>query len=251
MLISVAATLTGVALYIAQLTPIATPIAPNQHGPIWAGIGSPIVGAVQEPWACAQGNILYVNASAVGANNGTSWENAYQTLQDALLNPQAGTDYTEVWVAKGAYYPDEGATQSDNNRVAAFYLRNCLSVFGGFDGTETLREQRDWVKNPTVLSGDIDKNDVDPDANHVLATWQDIRGANSQRIVVSVSNDSTPVLDGFILTGGSNVGSWGGGVFVNESKPILRNLTVIGNEAKRGGGLYSQYGSPLIGRYAR
>ena len=47
------------------------------------------------------GTTLYVNASATGANNGTSWTDAYTDLQDALDNNCAGV--TEIWVAAGTY----------------------------------------------------------------------------------------------------------------------------------------------------
>ena len=55
---------------------------------------------------CQVNGILYVNKNANGLNNGTSWLNAYKNLQDALTNKCPGT--TEIWVAEGTYYPDEG-----------------------------------------------------------------------------------------------------------------------------------------------
>ena len=32
----------------------------------------------------AQSNIIYVNSKAIGANNGTNWQNAFKNLQSAL-----------------------------------------------------------------------------------------------------------------------------------------------------------------------
>jgi len=52
-------------------------------------------------------SVIYVNADVGGGlNNGSSWANAYATLQDALAQPPASGD--QIWVAEGIYYPDEG-----------------------------------------------------------------------------------------------------------------------------------------------
>ena len=51
----------------------------------------------------AQGQTIYVNQAATGANNGTSWTDAYVDLQVAL-NSIASSNRT-VWVASGTYRP--------------------------------------------------------------------------------------------------------------------------------------------------
>jgi hypothetical protein len=45
--------------------------------------------------------IYYVNAAAAGANNGSSWADAYTGLQSALNKPPVSGD--EIWVAEGLH----------------------------------------------------------------------------------------------------------------------------------------------------
>ena len=99
--------------------------------------------------------ILYVNKNAPGTiHDGSSWEKAYTTLQDALLlntNPCI----TQIWVAAGTYYPDEGGGKTADDREASFSMKNDIAIYGGFSGTETLLSQRNWKLYETILSGAI------------------------------------------------------------------------------------------------
>src|SRR5262245_12190804 len=67
---------------------------------------------------------VYVKWDATGANDGTSWENAFTRLQSAL-------DRREVWVARGTYRPTDGTGGVDPN--LAFVVRN-THILGGFAG---------------------------------------------------------------------------------------------------------------------
>ncbi|MCG8476816.1 MAG: hypothetical protein MI784_15230 [Cytophagales bacterium] len=93
-----------------------------------------------------EGTIAYVDHKAKGKNDGTSWENAFTDLAEALkILGSRGADLkeAEVWVAKGTYQaPEKG-----------FFMSNPIGVYGGFTGAETKREQRDWAANRTVLTG--------------------------------------------------------------------------------------------------
>ena len=65
------------------------------------------------------GRIIYVDADAVGNNDGSSWIDAYNFLQDALVAASSGD---EICVAEGIYRPDENAVESygTSNREATF-----------------------------------------------------------------------------------------------------------------------------------
>jgi predicted outer membrane repeat protein len=170
----------------------------------------------------ALSRVVYVRAGAGGSNNGTSWTDAYTSLQDALAAAQSGD---KIWVAGGTYKPTTGT-----DRTATFTLKNNVEIYGGFAGTETSFSQRNVSTNVTTLSGDI--GTVNNTADNVY------------HVVTSNSPANTAVLDGFTISGGNANGSTnqniGGGIYIVSSNPILRNLIVENNNAtSSGGGLYN------------
>jgi predicted outer membrane repeat protein len=176
----------------------------------------------------ASGTIIYVKAGAAGANNGTSWANAYKSLQTAL---SAATSGKQIWVAKGTYKP--GAT-----RGASFTLPDGVGIYGGFAGTETLLSQRKPGVNITILSGEIG-----------AAGSAD----NSYHVVVGSGAGYLTVLDGFTIKGGNANGAtfpdyFGGGMYIENGKPKLNNLVFSGNHADTaGGGIYDHTsGNPTL-----
>ncbi len=175
--------------------------------------------------------IFYVKETAGGAGDCSSWDNAC-TLQTALSAAVSGD---EIWVAAGVHFP--GAARTDT-----FTLKSGVAVYGGFAGTETAREQRDPVANPTILSGDIDDNDWD--GNGVCLTTGEVSGSNSYHVVTGGGADATAVLDGFTITcgwaDGSSLRDSGGGMYNDASSPSLAHLTFSGNWATDyGGGMYN------------
>ena len=79
--------------------------------------------------------VIYVDADAAGANNGSNWTDAYTDLQDAL---GAAAEGDEMWVAEGMYKPTSGS-----DRTISFDLVSGVALYGGFNGTEATRDERD------------------------------------------------------------------------------------------------------------
>ena len=91
------------------------------------------------------GAIIYVDTDATGADDGTSWSDAYEDLYTAVGSSSAGD---EIWVADGLYFTPGFVTSFT-------IIDHSLKIYGGFDGTETARWQRDWETNPAVISANV------------------------------------------------------------------------------------------------
>ena len=175
-------------------------------------------------------HVLFVDADATGAANGSSWADAFPDLQFALAVAEAGD---EVWVAEGTYRPDESEPV---DRDASFVLVSGTRLYGGFDGTETTRDERDPEMNVTVLSGDLGiPDDLSDNAYHV---------------VTASGVDETTVLDGFTVTGGNGNGAnprnRGGGIYAENSSLVVRGCRIVENRVVQtdgfGGGAGAFFG---------
>jgi parallel beta-helix repeat protein/predicted outer membrane repeat protein len=184
--------------------------------------------------------VLYVDRrSLAGADDGSSWSNAFVDLQDALEaaanSPQR---QTEIWVARGTYKPD----RSTGNRELSFRLLNGVALYGGFAGGESAREQRDPAANETILTGDLRGNDGDDFKNN---------GENSHHVVDARGADGTATIDGFTITAGNADGDesnvQGAGILLFYSKSVISNCKISRNRATvNGGGIYSQDSNPRL-----
>ena len=114
--------------------------------------------------------VVYVNASASGANDGTSWENAYTDLAVALLASNSGN---QVWVASGTYKPT-----ATTDRTISFQPQSNTKIYGGFAGGENSIYDRQLSNTTTILSGDIGiTSDISDNSYNVvnIDTKSDIR----------------------------------------------------------------------------
>lgn len=202
--------------------------------------------------------IRYVKPNATG--DGTSWDNASGDLQkmiDELAenNPQNQTG--EVWVAAGTYVPNVQII-SNSTYSASFRMRDGISVYGGFEGTETSRRERakgtmPWMfTNRTVLQGSY----YTPSAtewNESSHKW----GVNSDsRHVVffaplpsegKTSFDNITTLNGVTIQGGYAQGGTGATDFLTDrgagvymvANAYLNECIVTENlSTGNGGGVY-------------
>ncbi|HEY2395627.1 MAG TPA: trypsin-like serine protease [Rudaea sp.] len=183
----------------------------------------------------------YVSAGATGANGGASWADAYTDLQSALGNAAC----KHIRVAGGIYKPT-----ANTDRTAAFHVAAGDRAYGGFTGIRTVR---DPMLRATVLSGDIDNNDVT--VSGVVTDWTHIVGGNSYH-VVTLDGTTTTIgfdtqIDGLTITAGdasdaAPPNDRGGALYCNGAgaghscNPTLSNLVFAGNSAADfGGALYA------------
>ncbi len=170
---------------------------------------------------------IFVKQNASGANNGTSWQDAYTSLESALSLILPGQS---IWVAAGTYKPENPAP---NN---SFHVAADISLYGGFSGTETTISQRNIAANPTILSGDILGDDVP--GNFAIN-----RTDNAEHVLIGLVlvENTGLVIDGFTIRGGHTaVGTGstqythsGGGLLINAKGAIL-NCTFTDNYGEAG-----------------
>jgi hypothetical protein len=122
--------------------------------------------------------IIYVDAAAPPGGDGHAWPVAFADLTDALAAAAAGHEPAEVRIAQGTYTPDQGT----GDRLRSFEVRApsiasgmAIWVRGSFGGLNAQEpDEIDLVKYATVLSGDLNGDDVPGFVN---------RADNSRRIL--------------------------------------------------------------------
>lgn len=178
-----------------------------------------VIAAVCLFWAGGQGGalarILYVDVNGWGGN-GTSWSNAYDSIQDALNAAQHGD---QVWVAEGTYYENLNVSRA-------------IEMYGSFTGTESHPDERPTGEPTTIVDADVDEDPETEDGN----------GFNSY-------NPAVTVLDGFQFVNGTGTehfnsdgeGNRAGGVYLYNFQGRIKNVIFENNATTgKGGGLYIQ-----------
>jgi hypothetical protein len=176
---------------------------------------------------------IYVDASATGAADGSSWDDAFTELTTAL-------DYSlpndEIWMARGTYFPQPAFGPTDT-----FRIDHALSIYGGFESgmTNVLQRQVDQEANRTILSGAFGDN-----AYHVVTAEGDVSGL---------------ILDGFEIRDGLRPGATatkslagpagGAGLLLtgNGGTVAVRYCTFRNNAVYGVSGSLNTYGEPQPG----
>lgn len=197
--------------------------------------------------AMAQPHVRFVDDDATGANDGTSWSDAYTDLQSALTAAAgSGGTITEIRVAQGTYKPSVPVAPTPRHRT--FGLLNGVSLLGGYAGDGAPDpDHRDPAGQPSILSGDHAGDDSPlPMSGPLPASW----GENSYHVVRAHDCNATAVIDGFTLTHGSgqaatNPERFGGGMVHTRALlangtlgATIRSCRIVSNYAEFGGGMY-------------
>ena len=97
-----------------------------------------------------------------------------------------------------------------------------MELYGGFDGSESSRSERNWSQHRSILDGD----------------------AGGTVVTIQSGSDETTQLNGFTIRNG--LGSLGGGIQSINASPTIANNRIVRNRAQAGGGIYTENSSALI-----
>ena len=167
-------------------------------------------------WVDVTVGIIHVSKNGDNTD-GLTWGKAKTTVQGGLNAASAGG---EVWVKADTY--QESAT---------ILLTAGVGLYGGFDATESYREDRNWRSHTTILRGQG-------------------TAENPASVVTSPADAGLDtVIDGFTITNG--VAYQGGGIRCVNSSPTIANNVITDNETASGdnpigGGIYCENSSAMI-----
>ena len=183
---------------------------------------------------------IYVNQAATGANDGSSWADAFTSLSEALYYANSIASYynhVAVWVARGVYRPGPIPNVPDpaDLRERTFRLDFYVRLYGGFAGGETRLRDRDWVANPTILDGDQNGDDIgftnnSENSYHVVEISSTINAVSG--FIIRGGNANHPTIDAYRK---------GGGLYSGVGTPTLTNLLLKENSAVSGGGVAIEF----------
>ncbi len=173
--------------------------------------------------ANAQAASVYrVKSDAAAGGDGSSWEKAFGTLQDAV-NTASSRGGGEVWVTSGTYV-------STGTQVVSIPAQ--VQVYGGFTGTETVLTDRNPTANQTVVDGQGSRRGVN---NAGLLDGFTVQNGSSSSDGGGGIYNSYGTVTYCTVTANSTTG-FGGGIY---NYGTVTNCTVMRNSAKQGGGIYN------------
>lgn len=223
------------------------------------------------------GRIRYVKPQKEGKGDGTSWDDATDDIQWAINNlaENAPGEKGEVWVAAGTYVVKDRILAKDASSPVSLLMKNGISVYGAFKGTEKRRSERieeskdlkpwGW-KQESIIRGSGFTGSNDAIWNNSDEAWN-IQNSESYHVVwfaplpeEKEAFTDEVYLEGFTIEGGTYNGTsaatqyapgCGAGVYINDPSARMRYCTVrfcnpgmkeSGNIKPRGGGIYCKNG---------
>jgi parallel beta-helix repeat protein len=170
-------------------------------------------------WSDELQQIIRVSTDGDDANDGSAWNLAKKTIQNAIL--AAGTTGGEVWVKAGLY-------------TECISMCPDVYLYGGFNGTESSRDQRDWYLNETIINGGNMGNVVS------IAGGGDgfgidgftIQNPVSSSFCINCSNASATISNNSIISSGDSI-------HITNSASVITDNTIVGQ-------VYCKSSSPQI-----
>ncbi len=193
---------------------------------------------------------LYVDGSVVTPGDGSSWEEAFKTLRQAVENAMEGDtvvvgpgEYTEdQWLVVGEGVALTSRAPSDPGTVEHTVIRetlidgvSCLSGFTIWGGCLGLRQTAVAIVNNIIRGGEgLCARESSPlIAGNVILHNSGTRGGGIH------CRDSSPSIINNVIAGNS-AEQYGGGIYCSGSSPYIANNTIVGNSAGlHGGGIYA------------
>ncbi|WP_454525422.1 T9SS type A sorting domain-containing protein [Dyadobacter jiangsuensis] len=199
----------------------------------------------------------FVRTTSAGNGDGSSWANASADLQ-AMIN--AAVTGEAVYVAAGTYKPNSypaGCSGCNSPHDYTFNMRD-IKLYGGFPDTgDPGMADRDTSIYKTILSGDREGNDwwgvsqyppysfylfnYDDNVRHVVTSVKET-DAFIDGVTIQSGNANATNSPGIMLEGEQVVATYGGGLYIVNSKMTLTNCNVVRNQANTGAGVYNENG---------
>ncbi len=167
---------------------------------------------------------IHVDLSAKGNNDGTSWNDAFTDLKEAL---QSSGLHSRLLIAEGAYYPDTfQPTSNPVNSIFTIAQNSSQNLIGGFpEGGGT----RDIENHRTILSGDIDQDDL-PLNESVTESPDNITGENANQILNIGISPFRSRISGLTFSGATSLGLAVGQPSPGFKSTIISDCEFIGNQ---------------------
>lgn len=235
--------------------------------------------------AWAQDNIRYVSTTGAYINDGKSWANAKNKIQDAINDLGAGGGY--VFVAAGTYTPSESTEKTGGSTLyMSFKIPEGVKVYGGFAGNEIGATAEEIIgkrvatktelgsffwTNKSILSGNLSADAVFT-WNAVKKQYETTFYGNCYHVVWFANNgfedvtidgekvqrakplEKEAVLDGFTIQGGhahnTSVttrahNAYGGGAYMVKGSTVSHCEFVNCDASRDGGAIYMDGGGTV------